>query len=257
MSQVIELSKARGDAARRIQHANFVARFSASVRIAIHNAMRGNKFDVGRVQSALNQLGRAVVVEETRTYKISLSPDDPYIALKMRMIAGQIEGDLMYGNSTVRAEVRRLIPRGTPQAEVARRLKDADGLDARSAKALERYRQKLERSRSQPSKGEIDRSVAKYRRELLMRRANVIATYQTAQAVQQAQEAVMERAIATGQISENTRKVWVVQKDACPNCQAMRGKSVRVSQVFTTPFGAMQHPPMHPHCRCTVRWETR
>lgn len=257
MIDTVEITKARGEAARRIQHGGFIKKFSARIRVAIQSAMQGGRFDTPKIEAALNQAARAVVLAENDAYRVNVSPDDPYIALKMKMIAGQIEGDLKYGNSTTRAQVKRLIPRGTPQSEVSRRLKDSDGLDTRSAVALERFRQKLENSREKPTQGRVAQEVARYRRELLARRANVIATYQTAQALQATQEAVMERAVATGQISEDSRKVWVVQSDACPNCQAMKGKSVKVGKTFTTAFGPMQHPPMHPHCRCTLKWETR
>lgn len=66
-------------------------------------------------------------------------------------------------------------------------------------------------------------------------------------------------------------KVWVVNPDACPQCEEFDGKSVGLDdsflelgasytvtdadgneETFTNSYDTVEEPPLHPNCRCTI-----
>lgn len=66
-------------------------------------------------------------------------------------------------------------------------------------------------------------------------------------------------------------KVWVVNPDACPECESFDGKSIPLDeefvplggsytvtddegneQTFTNDYDTVEEPPLHPNCRCTI-----
>lgn len=59
----------------------------------------------------------------------------------------------------------------------------------------------------------------------------------------------------TGRLSPAALKVWHTARDerVCPSCGPLDKQAVPVNQPFTTVFGKLWVPSMHPNCRCEVR----
>jgi SPP1 gp7 family putative phage head morphogenesis protein len=68
-----------------------------------------------------------------------------------------------------------------------------------------------------------------------------------------------------------TSKVWVINPDACPECEEFDGKTVGLDDAFvplggsytftdengdeqtqTNSYDTIEEPPLHPNCRCTI-----
>lgn len=96
-------------------------------------------------------------------------------------------------------------------------------------------------------------------------RAERIARTETLKASNEATSTAYEQ---TGYV---TGKEWVVNPDACPECEAFDGKTIELDDTFlgigssytytdekgeehskTNDYASVDDPPLHPNCRCTI-----
>jgi hypothetical protein len=48
------------------------------------------------------------------------------------------------------------------------------------------------------------------------------------------------------------RKVWTVGADPCPLCLQVDGQQQFLEEPFDTELGPVDHPPLHPGCKCRM-----
>ena len=105
------------------------------------------------------------------------------------------------------------------------------------------------------SQKEIDYRMGRYSDWLRERRGIMIARTEMITALnvgriagwkQQAEQGLLDTSLSS--------KEWSSAPDACPVCKELNGTVVQgVDGVFDAgEFGKVQHPPCHPHCRCSV-----
>jgi hypothetical protein len=156
----------------------------------------------------------------------------------------------------VRAEkkraIRRLVVRslaeGMPLPELARWIRDLITLSAPQRAAVRHYRKELEDMGTSPAR--VARLVETLRARKLRERAWTIALTEIASAEN---EAILRRAreeLAQG-LTARPVKTWLTAADErmCPLCGPLADKTVPLNKPFT---GQVQHPPLHPRCRCVV-----
>ena len=128
------------------------------------------------------------------------------------------------------------------------------GLTKRESQAVYNYHSSLIVNEVKP-KVALDMATT-YSSKLHRARAMRIARTETAYAYNFATGETIRTAQGEGFISSVT-KVWSTAMDgrACGLCSNMEGESVGIDDDFETDMGAMDSPPMHPHCRCAVAYE--
>lgn len=117
----------------------------------------------------------------------------------------------------------------------------------------------------------IDRLVGQYAERQLRYRANMIARTETLRATNLGQEEVWVEMQRMGVLRASAQKEWVVTYDnrLCEMCAPMDGKRVLIRGQFrsdergilakdrkalpTSKQVTTRTPPLHPHCRCTLR----
>lgn len=136
---------------------------------------------------------------------------------------------------------------GLGPKEIARRLDMVKNLDARSAKAVTNYAEKLKKQGL--GQDEIDKKVAKYRAKKLRERKERIARTEAAHAtgIARESEAVARGAKFKTWISVGDRRV----SQACI-VNEMSG-DIPIKDAFAS--GA-EREPQHPSCRCSVSYFT-
>lgn len=85
-------------------------------------------------------------------------------------------------------------------------------------------------------------------------RAETIARTETMLASNQGQQLMWEQAKDEGLLTGSEEKEWIVTPDdrLCPVCEPLDGQKVALNARFDTELGAVDNPPAHPRCRCTV-----
>lgn len=113
------------------------------------------------------------------------------------------------------------------------------------------------------SKATIDKLVARYAERSLRRRGETIARTESIRAANLANWAAMRQAIEAGKVQAGavTRR-WVVARDerTCETCKPipkLNPNGVGMMEPFRTPLGVVQHPPLHPNCRCVVTFRLK
>lgn len=154
--------------------------------------------------------------------------------------------------ATLRDEIERGLREGISVDALSNRLRDVLPLDQRSAQAVANYRDSLVQGGM--ARGIVRQRVGEYRLRLVAQRAQTIARTEVMSALNAGQMQSWEVATSKGLVSPAARKVWIVTKDdrLCPTCKTMGRNKVALHQKFETPLGAMEGPPMHPNCRCTI-----
>lgn len=112
----------------------------------------------------------------------------------------------------------------------------------------------------QPISAETRRAmVANYRNRALQYRGNLIAGHETLTALHESQLEAWDQAIARGAVAEDkVRRFWVTAGDerVRPEHRLIPGMNkggVGLRQMFDTPDGPRNYPPIDPGCRCRVR----
>lgn len=181
----------------------------------------------------------------------------------------------------LRETIATEIARGLGPRQVAVALKGtigAGGLTAYDARIIASFRAALEEGRFADALGrtirdkrfdatlrriakggkltpaQVEKMVAAYRRKLIAWRAETFARTAAIQAANEASAAAWHEAVASGAIpATEVRRYWVIAEDerTCPVCRGI-ADAHPLGVGLTDSFGAVQSPPAHPNCRCTV-----
>lgn len=102
----------------------------------------------------------------------------------------------------------------------------------------------------------LERAVMRYTRKLGIARANRIARTETIEAYSQGLENSWNVAVDSGVIEPTAEKEWgeiASSKRTCEICLGLHAQKVPLNQPFYSDIvGAIERPPAHPHCRCTM-----
>lgn len=173
--------------------------------------------------------------------------------------------------------------------EQARTIRNMIGLTQRQTQAVANFRRMLEneplmalsrelrdhrfdstveqagRMRIGLPKEKIDQMVQRYYERYLKYRAEMIARTETIRAAHFGQKETWRQAIAQKLLSPLSPREWIVTPDdrLCEFCRPipkLNPEGVGMDEMFQTPMGPTDGPPLHPHCRCTtglkVDWGT-
>lgn len=156
--------------------------------------------------------------------------------------------------------IRNVLVRGFTEGvtarNMAREIREVVGLTGRMEQAVHNRRRDLEQEGRSPE--QVERMTARYRQQMLNRRALNIARTEAVRASNEGaleQERQMQEA---GLLGMDVLRYWVVTRDdrLCEHCMAVPGMNpdgVPLDKPFQTPFGEKMAPPLHPQCRCVFR----
>lgn len=150
--------------------------------------------------------------------------------------------------------------------DAARLIKDEIGLTRQYAKAVRNYREKLIAEGLQQDK--VAKKVERYRDKLLRARAKTIARTEILQAQVAGQRALWIEAMNAGLFDKaKARLRWVTHHDerTCKLCVYLDGQEIPFNGKYTLKYDyiidtaenakkieeQVDHPPLHPNCRCT------
>lgn len=113
---------------------------------------------------------------------------------------------------------------------------------------------------------QADRAIARYEERAIRHRAETIARTETMRAANAGKiEGARQMARSTPWLK--TEKVWVASLVACPRCAPLHGEVVDIDYEFRETVNGLDgnvtdlpddkvttldHPPLHPRCRCTI-----
>lgn len=154
----------------------------------------------------------------------------------------------------VREIVSRAFSEGIPPREAARLIKDVVGLTSRQAGAVAGLRARLAAKGVRAA--EVQRRTSRYASRLRRRRALTIARTETMAAANEGQRQLWLQAKASGYLSDQDRRRWVVTPDErlCEVCAPMRRATAPLAaDTWTKVDGTVVTLPLpaHPNCRCT------
>lgn len=94
----------------------------------------------------------------------------------------------------------------------------------------------------------------RYRNRAIRERAESIARTETMRAANAGQQMLWDQHIRDGLLPASAMKIWIITPDdrLCPRCRALRDLEAPVTEPFQTPEGEVEHPPLHPRCRCAM-----
>src|SRR5262245_1682568 len=156
--------------------------------------------------------------------------------------------------AAIRALVARAYQEGIPPRELAKLVESQIGLTTRQTQAALNYRATL--ADAGLTEEALAAKVDAYAAKLLHQRAELIARTETIAAANAGQRAAWETAAEQGLIDpDRTGRVWQAASDSrtCDVCDALDGQVVGFGEPFMTIDGeALDGPPAHPNCRCSV-----
>ena len=156
--------------------------------------------------------------------------------------------------AAIRGVIQRAFEEGMHPRRSARYIRELVGLTERQAAAVDNYRRRLLRDGASLQRAE--ELATRYGRRLHRHRALNIARTETLRAANEGQNLLWQQGIEEGLIlPERTFREWIVTPDdrLCEFCEEMDGQQVGMNEPFVSPaFGAVDVPPLHPGCRCTV-----
>lgn len=138
------------------------------------------------------------------------------------------------------------------------RLRNAGlGLTSRDQQAVMRYERRLLADGVPP--GTARALSSQYATRMLNTRAMTIARTETFTALNRGRVDLWSDAIKRGDLPATARKVWVTAMDerVCPYCRPLDGLTAPVAEPFDIDpsrhtEGDLDHPPLHPNCRCLI-----
>lgn len=158
-----------------------------------------------------------------------------------------------------RQAVREIVADGFAQGQtprqIANRLAQTVGLDARRARGFETFLQDLQDDPPDLSEEQIQRLIDREYSRRLKSRGLAIARTETAAAAAAAQSAIWDTAIDEGKLQEQAYvRVWVRIPAAkpCPICGPLQKKRARIRGGYYVGAGGKRYyrPPGHTNCRC-------
>ncbi len=131
---------------------------------------------------------------------------------------------------------------GLTRAEVVKRIRETVGLRSDQIKALERYR----------ATGATEFQVARYGKQLLTDRAELIARTETGRAANAGQREAWSQAIEKGLLPVTQQRSWIGNDDGHerPSHIFMNDQVVGVNESFIDEDGEPLEPGEDPNCRC-------
>lgn len=166
--------------------------------------------------------------------------------------------------------------KGLHPYEAGRRMESVIGLTARDAKAMLAYRAELERQSTAPRQRKlvdqrfgvgkpftpevIETRVAAYGQRLLRHRGETVGITEAARAFNIGSHTAWADASKRNRVDlAHVRRYWVVARDerTCPICvetARLNPHGVGMYEPFQTPRGPAMLPPLHPRCRCVIRY---
>lgn len=147
----------------------------------------------------------------------------------------------------IRKVIVRAIAEGLAPPEAAREVRRVIGMSAQQAQAAMNYRKSLKAAGVGGDK--LDRAMDRYTSRKIRDRASTIARTEVMRALNEGQLDSVEELQAEGLLTEAAQKEWIVTPDdaLCPDCEEMDGVTIPVDEDF-----ALEGPPAHPNCRCTI-----
>lgn len=153
--------------------------------------------------------------------------------------------------------VRNAFEEGGHPYSQARRIRAQEnfGLTTRQNQAVSNFRRSMQEAGTSGPK--LDKAVDRYRRKVLRYRSENIARTETIRAAEYGHQESMKQAADAGLYDAGgARRKWVVTPDdrLCDLCRAVPGLNpdgVGIDVEFATPLGPRTNPPLHPHCRCS------
>lgn len=150
---------------------------------------------------------------------------------------------------------------GYPPREMAVKIRDLVGLTERDARAALNYWERLSQE-ADLSAARVDAMVDTYERQMLRRRALVIARNETITASNQGAYASWKVAQDDGYLLPETKRVWIAAEKSdrtCPICMDFHGQEAGMNEEFVSKSGKHRRmfPTAHIQCRCAQGLITR
>lgn len=157
--------------------------------------------------------------------------------------------------TAIRKLIRKGLTDGIEPAKLAKEIKPLIGLNARQAIAVQNARAAWVKSGM--TADAIEKASGKLIDKQRNYRALMIARTETIGASNRGQLHGWRAGAKAGLLDPNvTKRKWIAAKGSsrtCDICNAMNGSLViGLHSFFNTPKGQLQHPPLHPNCRCTI-----
>lgn len=148
------------------------------------------------------------------------------------------------------------LARGVDVRDLADEIEQVVGLTPRLEGAVRRFEAALRKQGVDPTRIRV--LVANYRDRLKAYRASLIARTEVMRALNEGLALHWGDLMAQGILSPlRTLKVWVTAPDErrCDHCAPLHMFKVPYLEMFETDLGPVEHPPLHPNCRCVATLE--
>lgn len=218
----------------------------------------GERFGLGIFQEFVGVLAKAAWSGEQQAlanFPEGMTIEDmaievgPWARLRAHRLA---QGQQAMAANLARESIHRWIDQGVSQGTIYQRLKRLMGLTNQQAITVDVMRRSLrdqghgEKAVTQILNSYLDRKHAE--------RQELIARTEIGYALNYGNQLAIEKAVASGLLPADTRKVWVTGADerVCPHCRPMDAEETALHSAFTTSLGNVLVPPIHPRCRCII-----
>ena len=158
----------------------------------------------------------------------------------------------------IRGLILRSIREGIAPYDTARLIRDVIGLSGPQAQAAANYRASLVKSGL--SQANIEKALTKYTDKQIRARSRAIARTEIMDALNAGVLEAGRQAQEEGLLGADAEKEWhtrddsaEVNKDPQEACVLIDGVRVPLDEDFETDEGPIDAPPLHPHCRCSIR----
>ncbi len=145
---------------------------------------------------------------------------------------------------------------GTTREALLKQIEKHIGLDKNGSRSLDKFIRELAADPPDVSEAQLQRMIDRKHRELLRRRANLIATQETNDAANFAEGESWKRAVSDGTIGEDSMQTWMREPstEACEHdggiCDRLDGQTVRVGASFSDNGKQVERPPVGIGCKC-------
>lgn len=154
----------------------------------------------------------------------------------------------------IAAATARGIKEGIPPKALARTIRSMVGLTSRQVEAV--FNARAEWMEGGLTGVKLEKKVAAYSEKMLKTRAMTIARTETIFSLNTGQHAGWKRAVSEGLLDPaRTQRRWSAapgRERTCPICGSLNGTTTSFYGVFTFGVRSVEHPPIHPRCRCSV-----
>lgn len=152
----------------------------------------------------------------------------------------------------VRALVEGAVGTGRTVQETARDIRNVVGLRPDQVDALGKFRERL--AGRDLTIDQVEGKVERYAKALLKQRGELIARTEILTAANRGQLELWREARRDGKLDNTWLKQWILTPDEllCQYCEPMDDFPVGLNESFASELGDVEHPPLHPNCRCTL-----